>query len=503
LTDSNKQFLMNMPGRSFFFLLAFLFSLPFALHAQGYRIEIHLNGLAGDTVLLGEYFTTRMVPKDTVVLDHSGKGVFESSEALIGGLYLMYLSPDTYFDFLLGDDQDLVIRADPPDLAGSIRFEGSEDNIVFQEYKEYLQQKRSELEERQKALAGATNESDTARIEKAIKRINREMESYMDQIRAEHASLFASEFIGATREHFPPDELLNGERRHDDSIRFFYYKDHYFDTFDPFNVRLLHTPLYENKIKNFISRAVAQHPDSLKAASDFLLEGARKDAELYRYMLITLFNHFAESKYMGMDAVYFHIAEKYYIPDASWSSPDFISKLKENLEKNKPTLIGQKAPNVNMRRIDTEHFMMAENDTVIKRDPHVGQNFFIHDIDARFTILYFWEADCGHCQKATPALYEVYSRLKEKDVEVVCVHAINTIKGKELWVDFVNEHGLYDWINCWSPYSNEFRRLYNLQSYPQLFILDRDKKIVAKRVTPEQAEHIINNLIVIESRNKS
>ena len=61
---------------------------------------------------------------------------------------------------------------------------------------------------------------------------------------------------------------------------------------------------------------------------------------------------------------------------------------------------------------------------------------------------------------------------------------------------------MYDWINCWSPYSNEFRILYNLQSYPQLFILDRDKKIVAKRVTPEQAEQIINNLIAMESKNK-
>jgi thiol-disulfide isomerase/thioredoxin len=146
---------------------------------------------------------------------------------------------------------------------------------------------------------------------------------------------------------------------------------------------------------------------------------------------------------------------------------------------------------------------MAAADTSIKRDPHIGEDFFIHDIDKRFTILYFWEADCGHCQKATPELYEVRSRLKDKGVEVICVHVINSIEGKEKWVDFVNEHQLYDWINCWSPYSNEFRRLYNLQSYPQLFVLDSEKKIVAKRVTPLQAENIINNLIDLESKNSS
>jgi hypothetical protein len=62
---------------------------------------------------------------------------------------------------------------------------------------------------------------------------------------------------------------------------------------------------------------------------------------------------------------------------------------------------------------------------------------------------------------------------------------------------------MYDWINSWSPYSNDFRILYNLQSYPQLFVLDQDKKIVAKRITPEQAEQIINNLIQMDAQNNS
>jgi len=254
---------------------------------------------------------------------------------------------------------------------------------------------------------------------------------------------------------------------------------------------------------NYLTRAVPQHPDSLIVAVDYLLTGSKKYDDLYRYMLITLFNHFAESKFIGMDAVYFHIAEFYYLPDATWSSPEFHSKLRENLENNKPTLIGQKAPNLILRQVPDEHFGMAAQDTAIKRDPHIGDDFFMYDIDASYTILYFWEADCGHCQEATPALHEVYTRLRDKGVEVLSAHVINSIEGKEKWVDFINENHLLGWINCWSPYSNEFRKLYNLQSYPQLFVLDRDKTIVAKRVTPEQAEQIINNLIKLESTDNS
>ena len=380
---------MSSPVRSFTIFFSFFLLIPGILSGQGYHIEVTMNGLSGDTLILGEYFTSRMVPKDTMVLDSKGKGVFEGSKPFQGGLYLIYLNQGKYFDLLLGDDQVLSVTADTSDLQKSTVFEGSEDNTIFQDYKLYLQLKRGELEQQHKLLSSASTSVDSANVKQKQQQINHEMEAYMDRIETEHASLFVSEFVGATREQFPPEELLTGDRRYNDSIRFFYYKEHYFDRFDPFNIRLLHTPVYENKIKNYLTRAVSQHPDSLIVAVDYLLEGSKGDNELYRYMLITLFNHFAESKFMGMDVVYFHIAEKYYIPDATWSSPEFISKLKENLDKNKPTLIGQKAPNLIMRRVEKEHFQMAAGDSIIKRDPHIGQDFFIHDIEASFTILYF------------------------------------------------------------------------------------------------------------------
>lgn len=465
------------------------------LNGQGYRIEVDIKGLSADTLILGEYFTSRMVPKDTLVLDKNGTGVFEDKTAFRGGLYLIYFSPDKYFDFLLGDDQHISIISDTADMPGTISFSGSEDNRLFLEYKNFLQLKREELNQQQTLFSSAKTAEDSLKIREDIKLVNGEMEAYMDEIENKHPDLFVTTFIGATREPIPPGDMLTGNRRHDDSVRFFYRKDHFLDRFDPFDVRLLHTPLYEGKILTYIGNIVPQHPDSLVVAVDYLLQGSKPEEELYRYMLITLFNHFAESKFMGMDAVYFHIAEYYYIPDATWSSKEFIDKLKDNLAKNKPTLIGQFAPDLVLRKIPADHFLMAQEDTIIKKDPHIGEDFNSKNIAADYTIIYFWEADCGHCKKSTPALYQVYERLREKNVEVLSVHVINTIEGKELWVDFVNEHGLYDWVNCWSPYSNDFRQIYNLQSYPQLFIMDRDKKIVAKRVTPEQAEQIINNLI--------
>ena len=46
-----------------------------------------------------------------------------------------------------------------------------------------------------------------------------------------------------------------------------------------------------------------------------------------------------------------------------------------------------------------------------------------------------------------------------------------------------------------TAYDNEFRNLYNLTSFPQLFILDKEKKIKAKNITPEQADSILETLL--------
>ncbi len=133
LTHLKKDYFMTFL-KGCFSLLAACFLSAATLNGQGYHIEVELKGLSNDTVILGEYFTSRMVPKDTLVLDSKGHGIFEGQTLFKGGLYLVFVDAEHYFDFLLGDDQELLIKADTTDLAGSVSFSGSEDNQVFQEF---------------------------------------------------------------------------------------------------------------------------------------------------------------------------------------------------------------------------------------------------------------------------------------------------------------------------------------------------------------------------------
>jgi thiol-disulfide isomerase/thioredoxin len=279
----------------------------------------------------------------------------------------------------------------------------------------------------------------------------------------------------------------------DSSFQYRYYKTHYFDNFDISDVRLLRTPFYEKKLLGYLEKMIVPVPDSIYKEIDYLIKKSRTDTFLFKYMLATTFNHYANSNLLGMDAIYVYIAEKYFIPEASWVDPKFIQDLKGRIVKLKPLLIGKIAPDVQLVRVSDEHFKMAANDSVLKKNPYAGDFFNLGTVPAKFIILYFWESDCGHCQKTIPVLHKLYEKMKSRGLEVISVNMLSGIEGKVKWINFINSEKLYGWINAWNPYDFSYRDIYDINSSNILYLFDENKKIIAKRINPEQAEQIIMN----------
>ncbi len=473
-----------------------VFNSSAGLFSQAYSIEVTIPELAGDSILLGNHMNQNMYPRDTVILDHRGKGVFEGKEPLPGGMYLVFLPNRKYFDILIDKDQEFGLEVDTADFAGSMKVSGSKINEAFYEYQKYLKFRRQSIEDLRNKLEESTDKRDSMKITDEIKTINEEVKSHTLSMIDAHRGDFFGTFLRALQDIEVPEPPRDEEGNITDSaFQYRYYRKHYFDNFDPGDPRLLRTPFYESKLMEYLDMVIPQVPDSIIQEVDWLIGKSRNDPQLFRYMLITLFNHYARSQIMGMDKVYVHIAENYYIPEATWSSPDFIEKLKERVEKTKPILIGKKAQDIELVQVPDEHFIAAADDPELKKNPYVGNFFNLHEVNADYIILYFWETDCGHCKTYTPKLHEIYERLRDKGLKIVAVHMLGGEEGKVKWVDFVNEHKLYGWINCWNPYDFTYKIRYDIISTPTLFILDENKEIVAKRIDPEQAEKIIDAFI--------
>lgn len=76
-------------------------------------------------------------------------------------------------------------------------------------------------------------------------------------------------------------------------------------------------------------------------------------------------------------------------------------------------------------------------------------------------------------------LKEYYEKNRENGI---AVFAVCTQHDKEIWEKYIVDHGL-NWVNGWDPQRlSRFDYLYNVESTPLIYILDRDKRIIAKRL---------------------
>ncbi len=175
-----------------------------------------------------------------------------------------------------------------------------------------------------------------------------------------------------------------------------------------------------------------------------------------------------------MDAALVAIADRYYLSgEAFWAESKFLDELRENVQKIKPTIIGNIAPDLKLGSFDNQYFRL-------------------HEVNSRFTLLVFWETDCGHCQKDIPQLHKIWEDKLKSDTKVFCVYT--QTKTTE-WQKFVEDNAMENWINVYDPRnSSNFRTVYNINTTPQIFILDSNKKIVAKKIGVDQVADIIDYL---------
>jgi peroxiredoxin len=175
---------------------------------------------------------------------------------------------------------------------------------------------------------------------------------------------------------------------------------------------------------------------------------------------------------MGHDAVLLKLADDIYLSGkADWVTEEFKGDLSKQVEKIRPNLLGRKAENLIM-------------------DSYRGMFVSLYDIEKEFTILYFWEPDCGFCGEATPKLKEYYDKSKDSGVEVF---SVCTGSDKAKWQKYIEDHDL-DWINGWDPERRtNFGFFYNVESTPLIYILDRDKKIIAKKIGIDDVALFIEN----------
>ncbi len=461
----------------FHLLLQSFLLLTFTLTAQETHIEFNINGLSNEELIIAHHFGENTLIDDTVKIDKSGKGVLERDSLFDKGLYLAIFPNRSYFEFIMSNDQKFKLQTDTGQNAQvyiqNMKTKGSDINEAFFDYQLFMIEKNKEsMEVRRQLKSDPDNEQLKAQIEKQ----NNQVKEKWDEIQKKHPGTFLDKMLNALKEVDVPDAPVDKDGNIiDSSFQYNYYNYHFFDNFDFSDNQLLYSPVYHRKLKYYFDRVVIRHPDSVITATDRLLQKFDDKPKYFQYTLAHVFNKYAKSKYMGFDKVIVHLAEEYYLTDkVDWVSEEYLTKLRERVEKLKPNLIGARAPKLSKAQTPEGYF------------------YPLYEIDADYIIIAFYEPHCGHCKTVIPKLYEeVFIEMSDKNVQVF---AFYTQSDKEEWKEFIAEKGITEWINVWDPNNfTDFREKYDVYSTPTIILLDKNKKIIAKKVDVETIKSIINS----------
>ncbi|MBR6277411.1 MAG: DUF5106 domain-containing protein [Bacteroidales bacterium] len=522
--------------RIFTFLTALILSANMA-NAQGYEIEVKIKSVPNDTLILGHHFNERLIPDDTIKLDGTGRGVFRGKEALPTGMYFIFLPNKNYFDFLIDKKagEKFYIENDTANFLESVVIKNSLENQVFMDYQKFLAEKQKQFKELKdqydKIKDGKNAEAKRQEIIDRQNVLNQEVDNkYMEQIKT-YPDMFFSKFLTATRDITIPDNIT------DQTQRYYYYKNHFFDNFDISDGALLRTPIYQNKIERYIDQMVMQMPDSLIKETTWLVNKTRpkgkldeKNGELFRFMLVYFFNKYAKSENMVAENVYCSLAD-IYIKDAFWDTDSFKTKLKERVAKKKNCLVGNISKDITVKLIpDSKEGMDAlrpaidelktkgveiekakpdfearRNDVVKLLDDFInkfGKNYYsMHQMSAKYKLIVFWEPDCSHCKEELPKLCQFFKdTLSATGCEVFAIYmnkSVDNLADVSRHVgkcfDFLQEKGIYNikgWHNMFNPF-DQYRTNYDINSTPTIYLLNKDNEILAKRIAHTQAYDLI------------
>lgn len=115
----------------------------------------------------------------------------------------------------------------------------------------------------------------------------------------------------------------------------------------------------------------------------------------------------------------------------------------------------------------------------------VNKNFDFQKDNKRYILLDFWFSHCGPCLHEFPKYKAVYEKYKDKHLEII---GISTDRSKDIenWKKVIKEKEL-PWKHFLDENGTESKK-YNINAFPTTFLLDTERTIIKKNISPEELE---------------
>lgn len=461
-----------------FVLLSLITAACFA--QDGYEIKVTLKPLKNQYIYLGHYFGKQLPIIDSAMLDGESTAILKGDKKLGGGIYLIgFPDKSRNFEILIDKEQKFEVLADTSNLQ-SISFTNSPVNVAFKNYQNFMNVNGRKLDSLQKKRRLVTG-IDSIELDSQIITLNAAIRKYRtDIIEKETEDLLAVLLRAMKEPEVPADDPA---ARTDSQFAYKYYKKHFWDGVNFYDDRLARTPFFEGRVDKYFEQLVYPSADSVIMEMDYMLSFASLSPEMEKFLLLKFVNRYLNQKYMWEDAVFVHLFEKYFS------------------QKTYPWLTEQGKKIITDRAYSLMANIMGRPAADISLPDTAGKTINLYDVKGEYTIVAIWDPKCGHCKEVIPSIDSAYhAKWKAMGMKLFGM-AKETDGTKKDWLSFIRDYELDNWTHVY--YSKEddaarinagipgYSQLYDVQSFPTLYLLDKDKRIIAKKLTLEQIDEIL------------
>lgn len=367
------------------------------------------------------------------------------------GIYrLLYDLENKLFVDIIYNKENISLTFNPRFPNKKIKFNESEENILYQDYLEAISKPQHQLDSLQVAYFNTVDIEERDHISELYYHNHAQLLKTQQHFERISEGKLAKHFIKASARYNSAKPIS------EPTVYLEEMKIHFFDFLDLNNPALLNSTFINDKINDYIfylntSEDKTTQIELQRAAITNVLNRIRSNDSLAKDIEEGLLYTFAQQE--NIEMVNFLINQYLQLPKDFQDVP-FINEIKFQLK----TAVGMLVPNISW----------TQNNTT--KD--------LYDLDnANTYIVVFWSSTCSHCLKEMPVLYDY---LKNNQQTQVIAVGLEDDDSKTGWQEEITKYPKFINVYGENKWENKHAIDYGVNATPTFFVLDAKKKVLAK-----------------------
>lgn len=444
-------------------ILAFILLTTSVIQAQ-YNVKATMTpALESDWVILykiegarQKFVENSKIKIDSVLVDGKKRAIGNfnftfSADAKPGAYRATYRTEGAGFVDFFYNKEDISFAFHPDYPEQTIIFSKSVENILYRDYLSDISTAQQKLDSLQIAILKNSDLDLSTNYKTALEKVNLIQREYLKKTENKYVKPFINATLRAN-----PKEILTTPKMYMSNMT-----NTFFNNMDFSNETLINSSFLVDRITDYIFYINYS-------------EDKEKQQELYKKSIQTVLD---KSTYLPFkkDVIEFLIAQF-----ENSKNLELIDYLFENHYKKLPEGLQNK------NFISEKMALFAAEVGRIAPDfswKENGKNFKLSKLnEAEKYVLVFWSTSCSHCVKEIP---ELHTFLRDKQgIKVVAFSLeVDEFGWQSMKTTLPNWHHVLG-LNKWE---NKTARTYNINATPTYFVLDTNKKIIAK---PEELKDV-------------